>query len=263
MVLTLVKVVSMKGSSARRESFEKLAEAADLNWEFFDARTQAEEPLSYSESLSRRRFGRPLSKGEVGCYVSHYKLWEELLTSPADQMIVLEDDVIVDWNALKAIAEFDCGVAGIDVLRLFATHPFRFVPAMYRFLSEHHHIVRSKGFAFGTQGYLVTRRGAEAFLAGGTTIYEPVDWRISRYWDYRLPCYVIFPFPILERHATSTIGSAGRETTTPASWMERSEKILRKIQSRFRREIYDRLVLPKRPFENSSDTGAAFVSRGR
>lgn len=263
MVSTLIKVVSMKDSGARREIFRSLARDTSLNWEFFDARTQTEAPLTYSAELSRRRFGRPLSKGEIGCYVSHYELWEELIASPADQMIVLEDDVIVDWNAIKSIADFDCGSAGIDVLRLFATHPFRFVLATYRFLSAHHHIVRSKGFAFGTQGYLVTRKGAEAFLSAGSVIFEPVDWRISRYWDYRLPCYVVFPFPILERQTASTIGSAGRETAVPASWIERGEKLLRKVQSRVKREIFDRFVFPGKPFKHSSDTGAPFVSRER
>ncbi|XP_072488682.1 inactive glycosyltransferase 25 family member 3 isoform X2 [Notamacropus eugenii] len=37
--------------------------------------------------------GRTLTKGEVGCFLSHYSIWEEMVTRGLEQVLVFEDDV--------------------------------------------------------------------------------------------------------------------------------------------------------------------------
>ncbi|AYV80656.1 MAG: glycosyltransferase family 25 [Harvfovirus sp.] len=41
---------------------------------------------------------RKLRKGEIGCYFSHLKCWELILSSGKEYGIVLEDDVVLDDN---------------------------------------------------------------------------------------------------------------------------------------------------------------------
>ncbi|XP_020821402.1 inactive glycosyltransferase 25 family member 3 isoform X2 [Phascolarctos cinereus] len=37
--------------------------------------------------------GRTLTKGEVGCFLSHYAIWEEMVTRGLERVVVFEDDV--------------------------------------------------------------------------------------------------------------------------------------------------------------------------
>lgn len=36
---------------------------------------------------------RPLTMGEIGCFLSHYLIWEEMINNGLDKVLVLEDDV--------------------------------------------------------------------------------------------------------------------------------------------------------------------------
>ncbi|XP_055964764.1 inactive glycosyltransferase 25 family member 3 [Sorex fumeus] len=42
--------------------------------------------------------GRPLTKGEVGCFLSHHSVWEEVVSRGLTQVLVFEDDVRFESN---------------------------------------------------------------------------------------------------------------------------------------------------------------------
>ena len=37
--------------------------------------------------------GRPLTFGEIGCFMSHYNIWREIVTRDLDTVLVFEDDI--------------------------------------------------------------------------------------------------------------------------------------------------------------------------
>jgi glycosyl transferase family 25 len=261
MISTTVKVIALSQSVERRTTFSASAKDADVAWEFFAGYTEIASPLSYDPRLAVKQFGRPLTAGEIGCYTSHYKAWESLTNSTDDQMIVLEDDVIVDWPAMARLAEYNFHKNKIDILRLFTTHTFPFDIAIHRFISPHSHLLRNRGLILGTQGYLVTRRGAEALLSTGTVVASPVDWVMSRYWKYRVPNYCLFPFPIIERYAQSTIGGGIRESKHPATALDYAAKLVWKIKNRITREYMNLVVFKANPFGETLDVGAPYIEK--
>jgi glycosyl transferase family 25 len=144
--------------------------------------------------------------GELGCYSSHYHAWLELLRSTASQMIVLEDDTIVDWSFLEKAAAVDFEAAGVAYLRFFAKRPCAF-RLHGEAIEAKRYLVEFAAYAHGTQGYLVTRRGAERFVRHCRTVRRPVDVELDRAWDHGVPCLAVFPFPVIEISTASTIGS--------------------------------------------------------
>ena len=48
---------------------------------------------------SKVKFTRELTKGEVGCFLSHKLCWEKLLTSNEKWALILEDDVVISPHA--------------------------------------------------------------------------------------------------------------------------------------------------------------------
>ncbi len=218
---TAIRVISLESAIERREKFILHAEDARTDWEYFSAYTGLTSPLRYDERAALRRYGHLLSASEVGCYTSHYKVWEWFIGSKYDQIIIMEDDVLVEWAVIRELAKYNFSQIGVNVLRLFAPYPFKAKMIIPRFLSRHIHLLRVVGIMVGGQGYLLTRRGAEALLRCGKAITLPVDEYMGRYWVYGMLTYALFPFPMLERHVASTIGGERELTPNDACCIDR------------------------------------------
>jgi glycosyl transferase family 25 len=257
-VSTTVKVISL-ANSRRRVEFLQTASDVDLPWEFFDGYTQIAQPLCYSPQDAVRYFGRPLTPGEIGCYTSHFKLWEDFLRSPSEQLVVMEEDVVADWKAIERLSREPLAKRNIHILRLFSTHPFPFDFCVYRFLSPHAHLIRVRGLTLGTQAYIVTRLGAQALLKAATTVVRPIDWEMSRYWAYGITNYCISPYPVLERYGVSGIGQAGRELELEKKGSRVALRFFYQIKDRLARERFNRWQMKPSPFGKTTDSGPAFI----
>jgi glycosyl transferase, family 25 len=218
---TAIRVINLERATARREKFTQDAKDASVEWEFFKAYTGIAEPLRYDERAAVRRFGVPLTVPEIGCYTSHYKVWEWFMSTDYDQLIVMEDDVLVEWTVIRELIKHDFRKIGVDRLHFFFMYPFKSKTVILRFLSRHIHLLRAPGIYGGTQGYLLTRRAAERLLAEGKDIRLPVDHFFARYWIHRLLTYTLFPFPVIERFGASTIGDDRDHTSYNHSLMDR------------------------------------------
>ena len=156
---------------------------------------------------------------------------------------------------------WNCTQHGIDLLRLYANHPFEYKTMVHRFLSPHSHLVRVRGWHHGSQGYLITRRSAQALMAAATTsMYAPVDWIIAGYWTFGLPAYCLFPFPLLERSVPSSVGETREEafTMSPA---QKAKYLAWKVRNRMQRAKVDASLAWQNPFPPTGDVGQAFVDR--
>lgn len=206
--LTEVFVVSLADAEERRAAFSARARDTALAWRFFDACTQRPDSLAIDEAAVLRNKGRALTRGEIGCYASHFAIWEAMVARGVAQAIVLEDDTIVDWAYLERLAATDLAPRGFDYLRLYAKRPtFQRVVAT-DFLQHSRTVVELIGLAYGTQGYAITLAGASAFVEECRVIRRPIDDAMDRSWAHDVRNLALFPAPILEATVPSAIGSA-------------------------------------------------------
>ena len=218
---TRICVISMPDAKDRRATFEDRAKTAPVAWEFFDACTTVVPGLTYDEARAKVLMGRSLTAGEIGCYASHFALWRKLADGDDEQYIILEDDVIADWKYLERLTEVDFSRSGIDYLRLYCRRPAWFVVRRFYYLGKH--LIELTDRAFGTQGYVITRSGAERLIAHCSRIVRPIDSQLDRSWEHGLPNLSIFPFPILEEFGQSMIGTGRGHPADglPSAAMER------------------------------------------
>ena len=255
---TAIKIISLEDSVKRRAEFARQASDHDIQWSFFDGYRQIASPLHYEEKAAKRRFGRGLSPSEIGCYTSHYKCWEWLAHSEYDQAIIFEDDVLVDWMAIKELTKYNFADYNIHFLRLFATHPFNWNIIKFRFLSPHYHLIRTKGICFGLQGYVLTKQAAKQLIAEYIKMTLPVDWVPTLYWEHKLANYSLFPFPVIEKHVPSTIGDHRHQVTT-MTLPDRAIRFSWRIKDKIKRIIYD-LTVERRPLGETKDIGPSFLT---
>jgi glycosyl transferase family 25 len=203
-----VWVISLANDAPRRETFATNAPPPEIDWAFFDAHSGLQGNLTYDERACMRNLMRPLRAGELGCFSSHVALWKWLVDSDVQQMVVLEDDVVVDWPFLATLLARDLPSVGVEYLRLFAKVPFRWRYIATPFVDNYHHLVRITGSAVGTQGYLITKVGARRMLAQASQVLWPVDMYMDSVWQHGVMNLAIYPFPLYERFQPSSIGDA-------------------------------------------------------
>ena len=249
----------MAAATERRAQFAEAASSARSEWTFVDAATSAPPGLPHDPVAATRRFGRPLTGAEIGCFASHWQAWNRLLGSADEQRIVLEDDVIVDWHALDALGDADFSALELDLVRFYSTHPFRHRTAITRFSGPHRHLVQTRGMFLGTQGYLLTRHAARRLVHCATAMAMPVDWYMGRYWELGFPNFCLFPFPVIERDTPSHIGHRPEQSVGGPA---RLARLAWRLRDRLEREVADLRSLRRR-FEQHPDFGPTFIERHR
>jgi glycosyl transferase, family 25 len=211
---TKIFVVSLRNAAERRRIFETSNAQNSQHWEFFDAHETLHPDLYYDEDKAIIAKGRPLTRGEIGCYSSHYALWKKLADDDADQYIILEDDVIIDWQYLTKFMAENHQKAGRDYIRLYYKRPVRSRLLQKNFLSRASCLIELTGYCFGTQAYLLTRNGARRFAEQFRQVARPVDDAMDRSWIHGIPNLAVFPFPVIEQSGQSDIGAARFEAFT-------------------------------------------------
>ncbi|XP_077060954.1 procollagen galactosyltransferase 2 [Siphateles boraxobius] len=108
---------------------------------------------------------RVLTKGEIGCFLSHYSIWKKVVELQQQQVLVLEDDVRFETNfksRLNTIME-DVKQSGLqwDLIyvgrkRLQIKHPERWVEGVKN-------LVRPD-YSYWTLGYALSLQGAKTLL---------------------------------------------------------------------------------------------------
>ena len=234
-VRTRIVVISMADADERRSRFEERARTAPVAWSFYPAHTSLHPSLRYDEERAIVAKGRPLRAGEIGCYSSHYAAWTDLQDSDADQYVVLEDDVIVDWTFVGKLALVDLAAMGINYLRLYHKFPARTALVKENFIDRARSIVELAGNAYGTQGYAITKAGARLFLDHCRIVCRPIDDEMDRTWVHGQRNLAVFPSPILEESAGSTIGNTRFETFVVPKHLKLKRLVAHRVE-RWRRD---------------------------
>jgi glycosyl transferase family 25 len=233
---TSVFVISLRNADERRARFAASAPPqSEVDWSFFDAGTTITEGLTYSRARALVAQGRELHAGEIGCFVSHYRLWSAFLASGAEQMLVLADDMFVDWAAVRPMLDVALP-RGIDYLRLYAIRPAP-VREIGWFLGRQ--LVQFLHYAYGSCAYVVTRAGARRFVAAATGIERPIDDFMDRAWDHGIPNLALFPFPVLELAGSSSIAGVERYAKASLSPRETVRRLAYCVSDKLMRLGYE------------------------
>ena len=120
-----VFVINLDKSVARLERLKAEFERIGLDFERLpavDGRKLSDNQIlkHYSPELNRKKYFVPLSKPEIGVYISHLKACEKIISENLDFGIILEDDIVLKegfqivpqvlsslkhkWNYIKLIA---------------------------------------------------------------------------------------------------------------------------------------------------------------
>lgn len=235
-------VLNLARSVERRERMEQQAASLGLGLTFVPAvdgtALAPEQRARVDEEAVRRRYGRPLRAGEIGCYLSHLLVWERLAAGDDACAVVLEDDARLDATFAPAVAAVLAAPVPWDVVRL--TGYFHRPAQRVARLADGRDLVRNERGINGTTAYLVRREGAARLVAYSRTLCHPVDNAMDRTFEHELALLCVRPFAVgHDDGQPSTIQRTAARGGVRGPWTERAARRLLRTQDSLRRRWHN------------------------
>lgn len=247
-MLPRIFVITLPGSSDRQQAIAAQLARHRLSFDWLEgvngrALDAPTRDRVYSEPRAIGEGGRPLSPGEIGCALSHQKIYQRMLEQDLPLVLVLEDDAALDADFAARLDEICAEVDWQTVDLLLLSHIQKYTAWGARPVATNRQLVKPL-VAYNGNGYLLTRRGAERLLAQLRPVYQPADcWNHLRQLGVLqmrgIVPYLINHSPLAEN---SLIGAELREPPTVPVVRRPLPKLLKRIF--YDKFLYQILVKP-------------------
>jgi len=188
-------------------------DALGIPFTLFDAvdgrALSTDERRQYSRWRSLFEIGRDMTLGDVGCSMSHLRVYERMLADGIPELVVVEDDVQPTAALVDILAARDALPADWQVVTLHslfasaAPQPLDRPP-----LTGDYRVCTYGRIPFGTQCYLINRAGARRALDVGYPVRMPPDELLYRRRPADLRVYGIEPSPVVHADFGSELRTA-------------------------------------------------------
>ncbi|MFH7564603.1 glycosyltransferase family 25 protein [Oceanimonas smirnovii] len=209
-----VYVISLPRHHERRTLISNQLNRLGFNFDFVDGvdGTKLDSDILEKTDLNfcQKKFGHSMNNSEIGCALSHIKVYEKIIENNLNNAIILEDDAFLLSslpNVLKAALKKR---PDFELLYLFhgkakswpVKHklPDGYKLARYRYPSKN-----SKRCIIGAVGYVLSQSGAKRLLELANPIRMPADYLTGYLQWHRLKTYGIEPNCIDTGHLDTTI----------------------------------------------------------
>ena len=204
MAIPKIIVISLKHST-RRENIAKPLSGLGFDFTFFDATDGKKLPASVLESVDYDFYPKhylspkPLTLGEIGCAISHIKVYEHMVENNIESAIILEDDAIVSQH-FKEIVEDTLNKINKNHELIFFDHGKVKSPFFKKRIMEGYRLAHykapsknSKRCIIYATAYLITLSGAKKLLNYAYPIRLPADYLTGLIQKTRVDAYGIEP----------------------------------------------------------------------
>ncbi|PHM70362.1 lipooligosaccharide galactosyltransferase I [Xenorhabdus sp. KJ12.1] len=217
-------VINIKSNLDRRLAIQRQADTLSLHIEFIDAVNGAE--LTDCE-VSKLVYDYPncrLTKGEIGCALSHLFIYEKIIKEKISHALILEDDAILSDNIHNVISEIE-NIDNIKKPNVYLLNKAEKYVNNRKVEAKELHIYQAYE-ASGTYGYLINKIAAKKLLKELKPIkYEADMWGIFKFRHF-INVYCIIP------HVISTF-----DLDTLSSSIETERSSLKKERESYRHKL--------------------------
>ena len=234
-------VLHLTRARARRQTAQALLAACGLPGELWAAVDGAAlGAADLASEIGAHLFDPPypfaLRPGEIGCFLSHRRIWAEIVRRDLDFGLVLEDDVVLDAEvfptALRLAAR---NVAALGYVQL-QNRPAR-GPAMPLDQDGPNRLTLPVVAPVRASAQLISRAGAARLLEKAQRFDRPVDTFVQSHWVTGLRPGVVYPAgvrTVSDRLDGSTI-QVGRKPPSERLWREWARFLYRRRVARHSR----------------------------
>lgn len=234
-----VYVINLPDDAKRRQDMHTRFDPLGVPLTFIEAvrgrNLSADETAACYDSARRRKyFVRDLLPAEIGCILSHKKIYEKMVREGVQKAVILEDDVIPEQDFTECVNTLDSTPIKWDIVRFLGSQKVykRGHRKIAQLGSGCYWLVRLPTTPGGSHGYMITRHGAEIMLKYMQRNWLPIDGLLGRLFETGLETLSTYPAPVqIDEEVTTTIGDERFDKTI-------KETGLRKLQFIVHRGLY-------------------------
>jgi glycosyl transferase family 25 len=128
----------------------------------------------YSGEQAVISIGRELSRGEIGCSLSHLKLYQRMIDENLDEALILEDDVVIDSDFFEIIKRKVFFPKDWELI-LFYHGGTQISFWQRKTFYQHYQFVKFAHKTWGSLSYIIKQSAARKLLAHAYPIRVPAD----------------------------------------------------------------------------------------
>lgn len=157
-------VISLKTAIDRRKHIEEQFESKNIAFQFFDALApDLARPLA--EKMKLNISNEYLSPGELACFMSHVSIWQKIADENIPYLAVFEDDIFLGEQADRILNSYEWIEKDWDIIKLEAFSDKLFLAKEISYIKNTQRTIRKlNGKNLGTAGYILSQKGAKAYL---------------------------------------------------------------------------------------------------
>jgi glycosyl transferase, family 25 len=233
-------VINLDRSPQRMAIMEERLKPLDLAWTRVSAVEGKQLDLPNLRELSIPGFlanhGKQPKPAEVGCYLSHIRVFEAFLAQhDAEFALVLEDDVLFQDDFLEVLQALTQCASAWDLVRLSGFHSGG--PVGIQALTERRQLAIMFFKQTSSAAYLINRKAAQAMLNSLLPMTVPYDHAFDQPWAMGVKARMVSPLPIsLDWEQESTIGYAPG-TSGKLKWYRRFSTYRYRLCNECRRAV--------------------------
>jgi len=223
----------MMRSTDRLAACSKQLDAFQLPFELVSAVNGEElaastihELYNYAESP----YHKHLTKGEIGCYLSHIRVWQKIVDEQLDYALVLEDDVLLQDNIQQGLDAIQDIRQPWDLIKL-AEAPIK-RKAVHTLPLNEFSLVSYNKVPSRTCAQVISLSGAKKLLANSTKIKRPIDIEIQHWWASNLKVFGLQPYIVKANKQVES--EIDRTRSREQSNQSRFRKFIRSVQFYFK-----------------------------
>ena len=212
-------VLNLERDKEKRHFMEEQLKRLGKPYQIVEAvdgkKLSADDLQFYSRKMALTDFGRELSPGELGCALSHIKMWRRILEEDLKEVLILEDDAHIGHALFNVLAHRDRMPADYQHIN-FSTRA-RQIP-FGDFITDIYRASKHAERPYLTSAYLITQEGAQFLLDFVIPIYMPIDNFIS---ISGIKSYGIFPPVVILAETESSIGRRWDDMPKPRFFLRK------------------------------------------
>ena len=170
-----------------------------------------------SQQINCWRSKRILSKGELGCWLSHRRVWNIIRNENIEFAFVFEDDVIFDAD-VTIIAKIAAAIKDWDIIKLYRKNEIR--TGNIENVDQEIVLTNSFSATSGTFAYCITKEAAKRLYLRHNRFLAPIDVELKFRYRNKIRLFDLNKDICRHDEAVSSTIEPGRrrERTKMGSW---------------------------------------------
>lgn len=190
-----------------------------------DELTEKQKNENYSKALNKAKYHYELSDGEIGCYLSHRKAWQNIATGNEPYGIVIEDDIELTGDLNLAINTINKLSMKWQVIKLSA-YQNRKRKVAYSCVVDHgFELVVHKKPMSGCAATAITKDAAIKLLEHSNSFGRPVDVDIQHFWEREIYVYSLLPYPVAQDMSCQSTISDRKVKQASHFWQRKRQQL--------------------------------------